>query len=210
MKYRKIVILTGLVLSLVACKQSTDENIYYEVQKKLSTIESYQCTARIQVIDQEREVEYVFKQSFKAPNKYRLEVLAPEGLKGNLTVYNGKTGWLQHPSINQTFKIDGFEQSQEQFMFIGYFLENYITSKESEFQLESLESRDCIVMETTIPGGNHYFDYQRLWVDKKHKVPVKLYIYDEKDNIRFRVYYEDFIYNPELEDNLFYLTDDKY
>lgn len=209
LKYWKVIILLGLLLILVACKQPTNEEVYYEIQKKLSTMESYQCIAKIQVINQDQEREYIFQQSFKGPNQYRLEVLSPEGLKGNLTLYNGKTAWLRHPAINQTWKIDNFQQSPEQLMFIGYFLRNYVTSKESKFEIESFEGEDYLVMETKIPGGNYYFDHQKLWVDKKQKVPVKLYVYDEKNSVCFRVYYENFEYNPKLEDNLFHLMDEE-
>lgn len=208
LKSWKVIVLLGLLFVLIACKQPTNEEVYYEIQKKLSEMESYQCIAKIQVMNQNQATEYVFQQSFKVPNQYRLEVLSPENLKGSLTMYNGKTAWLQHPAINQTWKLDNFQQSPEQLMFIGYFLENYITSKESTFEIESIGEENYLIMETKIPGGNNYFDHQKLWFDKKQKVPVKLYIYDETGNLRFRVYYEDFTYNPELEESLFHLKDE--
>lgn len=209
MKYWRIVVLVALLLLLSGCKQSTNEEIYYKIQKKLNTIESYQCIAKIQVNNQGQETEYVFQQTFKAPNQYRLEVLAPEGLKGNLTIYNGKTAWLKHPSINQTWKIDNFQQSQEQLMFIGYFLKNYISSKESDYEVEEVEGEKYLVMETSIPGGNYYFASQKLWVRTKDALPLKLLIYDEKKNIRFKVYYSDFVYNPQLDDNIFYVVEEE-
>ncbi len=207
MKIWQIVIFAGLILALIACSQSTDEEIYYEIQEMLNTINSYQCIAKIKIICQEGETEYIFQQSYKAPNKYRLEVLSPQALEGNLTLYNGKTAWFKNPSINQIWKIDNFHQSQEQLMFLGYFLKNYISSKESNFETESLGSENYIIFETSIPGGNHYFDKQKLWVNKKNRLPEKLYIYDESGRVGFKVYYENFIYNLDMEEEFFYLLD---
>ncbi|SET06289.1 Outer membrane lipoprotein-sorting protein [Natronincola peptidivorans] len=206
MKVWKVVILIGILSILSACQQPTDEEIYYKIQQKLSTMESYQCTAKIYANHEDEETEYIFLQAFKVPNQYRLEVISPEGLKGNLTIYNGRTAWLQHPSINQIWKIDDFHQSQEQLMFIGYFLRNYISSKEADFETEIIEDKEYLVMNTKIPGGNYYFDHQKLWVEKKQLVPTKLYIFDEKGNARFKVYYEDFLYNPKLQETLFHLS----
>ncbi|MCC5909076.1 MAG: outer membrane lipoprotein carrier protein LolA [Clostridiaceae bacterium] len=210
MKYWKVVVLMGIIFVLVACQQPTDEEIYYKIQKKFLSMESYQCTATIQMQhDDGEEIEYVFQQQFKNPNKYRLEALSPEGFKGNLTVYNGRTAWLYNSSINQTFKIDDFHRSPEQLMFIGYFLRNYTSTKEANLRFEKTNDDEFIVMETEIPGGNFYFDHQKLWFDKKDRTPVKLYIYDEKGNTHFRVYYKDFIYNPDLDDRLFYLPSEE-
>ncbi|AKL96765.1 outer membrane lipoprotein [Clostridium aceticum] len=207
MKYWKVVfIIIGTIYCLSACRQPTDEEMYYKAQQKISSIESYQCTAKIYIDNGKEEVEYIFQQTFKAPNLYRLEVTAPSTLQGNLTIYNGKTAWVYHPSINQVWKIDNFNQSQEQMMFIGHFLKNYMTSKESIYEKETLEGREYFVFSATIPGGTHYFSQQKLWVDKIEMIPQKLYIYDGKGNIRFRVYYEDFIYNPVLEEELFHLS----
>ncbi|AOY74839.1 germination lipoprotein GerS-related protein [Clostridium formicaceticum] len=207
MKHWKVVfIIFGMMYCLSACRQPTDEEMYYKIQQKISTMESYQCTVKIYIDNGKEEVEYVFQQIFKAPNQYRLEVLAPSTLKGNLTIYNGKTAWLYHPSINQVRKIDNFNQSQEQMMFIGYFLKNYITSKESVYETETLEGKDYFVLSTKIPGGNHYFSQQELWIEKQQMIPEKLYIYDAKGKTRFKVYYEDFIYNPVLDENLFHLS----
>ncbi|SDK96005.1 LolA family protein [Natronincola ferrireducens] len=210
MKYWRVVIILGLALMLVACQQPTNEEAYYKIQKKLADMESYQCKAKIYINQEGQEVEYTFLQSFKKPNQYRLEGLAPEGIRGNLTIYNGKTAWLWNPSINQIWKIDNFHQSQEQMMFIGYFLRNYVSSKEASFRAEGLQDKDYIILSTEIPGGNHYFAQQKLWVDKKEMIPLKLYIYDIKGNTRYRVYYEDFFYNFKLEDELFYLQQQEY
>ncbi len=206
MKYLKVTVVIFLIALLTACQQPTNEEVFYKAQKKLGEMEGYQCTAKIYVQRENEEKEYIFKQTFQYPDKYRLEVLSPENLKGNLTISNGKTAWMKHPSINQVWKMDQFEQSQEQLMFIGYFMRNLLNSEETNLESKSLDGNDYIVITTTLPGGNYYFNEQKLWIDTEKMTPNKLYILDEKGKTRFRVTFEDFEYNPKLQEDLFNLN----
>lgn len=190
----------------MACGQPTDEEVYYKIQKKLGELETYQCTTKISVIQGEEVKEYTYKQYYKNPNNYRLELLSPESVRGNLMVSNGKMAWVYSPTINHTYRIDSAQKFQKEILFIGYFMKNYMTSKESDIKSEMIDDQQLIVITTNIPGGNHYFSKQKLWVDKKELVPVQLHILDQQNNIRFRVIYEDFKFNPKLDEDIFHLN----
>lgn len=208
MKICRIVLCVLICLSLlVACNQPTDKEVYYKIQKKLGELESYECIARVNVINDDEEItEYTYKQIFKKPDSYRLEILSPDSVKGNLMVSNGKIAWVYSPSINHTYRIDSTQKQQNELLFIGYFMKNYITSKESEINSETNNKRQLIVISTDIPGGNQHFSKQKLWFDRKSLLPTQLQILDGQNKPVFNVYYEDFNYNPKLEDNIFHLN----
>lgn len=206
MKWAKLALILVLFLLLASCQQPTNEEIYYKAQKKLSELKAYQCTATIIVQRENEKKEYVFQQTFQYPDHYRLEVISPEELKGNVTLSNGKTAWVYHPSINQYWRLEPFDQSQEQLMFVGYFMKNLLNSEEATLQQEKIEGRDYIVITSPLPGGNSYFHQQRLWVDSQALIPYSLEIIDEKASVRFKVFYEDFTFNPELEEGFFHLN----
>lgn len=203
--WKVVFIMVLLMFLLTTCKQPTDEELYYKTHKKLGEMESYRCRAKIYTRSGGTEKEYVFLQTFKYPNQYRLEIISPENLKGNLTISNGKTAWLVNPSINHISKLESFNQSQERMMFIGYFMQNFMKSERTEITREQLNGNWYIVVTTPLPLGNYYFDKQKLWIDIKEMVPVQMHVLDQKGNVRFRVAYEDFEYNPKLEDSLFYI-----
>ncbi|SCY49377.1 LolA family protein [Alkaliphilus peptidifermentans] len=206
MKLWRVVFLGVIVVTLLsACKQPTNEEVYYKAQKKLNEMESYKCTVRISVSGNEGVREYVLEQMFKYPDRYRLEVIEPAENKGNATIYNGKTAWVISPSLNQIWKMNSFERSNEQLLFIGYFMKNMLNNESTTITSEALEE-DFIVIKTDLPTGNFYFHSQKLWISSKELVPTQLQILDEKENIRFRVHFEDFQYNPKLEDELFFLN----
>ncbi|GAB6085262.1 LolA family protein [Alkaliphilus crotonatoxidans] len=203
MKWGRLVLMLIPCLLLTACGQPTKEEVYYDAQKRLSEIKAYQCTALIKVQRENEEREYVFRQTFQYPDRYHLEVLAPEELKGNVTVSNGKTTWLHNPSINQYWRLEPFEKSQEQLMFIGYFMRNLFASEESTLEQRKVETGEQVGITTPLPGGGYYFQQQRLWIDVDSLMPQSLEIVDESGMIRFKVEYENFELNPELDDEIF-------
>jgi len=191
---------------LTACSQPTDEEVYYKIQKKLGELETYECTTKVSAVNGEETTEYVYKQYFKNPNSYRLELILPEATKGNLMVSNGKMAWVYSPSINHTYKIDSVEKLQNELLFIGFFMKNYMSSKESDITSDTINKEQFIVITTDIPGGNYYFSKQKLWFDRNELVPTQLEILDEQNKIVFKVHYEDFIFNPKLDDGIFHLN----
>jgi len=144
------------VIFMIACKKPSDQEIFYNAHKKMMEIQSYETTAKILTYSGSNKREYEFNQSFMYPDKYRLEVISPNSIKGNLTIFNGKIAWIEHAAINQTWKMDNFEQSKEQLMFIGYFLRNFINSENSNYMSENFNGQDSIVITTELPVGITY------------------------------------------------------
>ncbi|MDR5659350.1 outer membrane lipoprotein-sorting protein [Serpentinicella sp. ANB-PHB4] len=197
--------LLACLIFLVACGPPTDEEVFYEVQKKLGELQTYECTASISVKNENQTQEYIYKQYFSKPNKYRLEVVSPEAAAGNLMISNGKSAWIHSPTMNYTYKIDSMEKQQKEVLFIGYFLNTYMSSKEVDIQKETMDGVSYVVITSDIPGGNYYFSKQELWVDFERYLPAKLNIFNQEDNLLYTVKYEEFKYNTVLEDKLFYL-----
>lgn len=206
MKFRKVVFLLIMVAVVVtACKKPSDEKTYYKVHKKMMGIKSYEATAQISSYMGDSSREYIFNQMFQYPDKYRLEVISPSSLEGNVTIFNGKVAWIKHASINQAWKMDDFIQSNEQLMFVGHFLKSFVDSENSSFHKENINGQNSIVITTEVPGGNPHFYKQRLWVSVKDYTPIRLSIMDEKEKARFEVYFKNFKINPKLDEKLFYL-----
>lgn len=202
---KKIVFIILAIAFISACTKPSDEDRYYDAHKEMMQIESYQTTAKIISYIGGNKREYEFNQSFMYPDKYRLEVVSPDSIKGNVTIFNGKVAWVQHEAINQTWKMDNFEQSEEQLMFIGYFLKNFLSSENTTYHSEEFNGIDSIVITTELPGGNPYFYSQKLWLHGKDYTPLMLNIIDNENKVRFQVYYEHFIKNPNLDEAIFYL-----
>lgn len=207
MKICRLILSILLCVSfLLACTQPTDEEVYYKVQKKLGKLTSYECIMTVNMSQGDNQTEYIYKQYFKKPNSYRLELLSPEPLKGNLMVSNGKMAWVYSPSINQTYRIDSIQKFNKELLFIGYFMQNYMTSKEVDIVSATNDNQSFILITADIPGGNYHFAKQKLWIDKKEIAPTKLQILDQQNKLVLEVIYEDFKYNPKLDEDMFHLN----
>ncbi|MFW5648921.1 MAG: LolA family protein [Candidatus Alkaliphilus sp. MAG34] len=206
MKFRKVMfLLIVVVIAATGCGNPSDEKAYYKAHKKMMEIKSYEATVKISSYTGDSTREYKFSQMFQYPDKYRLEVISPSDFKGNVTVYNGKVAWIKHPAINQVWKMDNFEQSNEQLMFVGHFLKNFVNSENSNYHKEKINGQNSIVITTEVPGGNPHFYKQRLWVRIGDYTPIQLSVMDEQEKSKFEVYFEDFKINPKLDEKLFYL-----
>ncbi len=203
MKYYRIVFIVVITAVLFGCGPKTDQDLLYDAQKMINKLDSYTCEAEITVMGNLNPEMYIVKQWFRKPNKFKLELVKPDSLKGKITVYDGRKASIIHPQINQVWIMENFQHSDEQNMFLGYFLQNYLESENVEIHREKKEQVTYLVIDTEIPGNHVYFHKQRLWVDVDKMEPTLLQVFDVKDQMRIEVKYLSFQYNPKLEDHLF-------
>lgn len=192
-----------IVLLLAGCSEKTDEEIFYDAQKKIVSIETYICTADITVYGNKSPQEYTVKQWFKAPDKCRIEIQGPDRIKGKTTIYNGKRAWISNPQIGQEWLMEKFSASMEQKMFLGYFINNFLNTENPTIKRKSIKDKDYIIMETEIPGNHPYFNKEKLWFDVKEYYPYRLKVFDVEDNPRIDVKFLNFSYNESIDDKVF-------
>lgn len=206
LKIKKIFFVFLVITMLISCAPKTDEDIFYETQKLFNKMETYYCEVEITSRGNKDPQRYLMSQWFKKPNKYKFEVLEPENLKGKITVSNGKKAWEYHPVIDQVWMIENFVNSEEQNMFLGYFIKNCLNSEDVEIRRKTVSGVEYLIIDTNIPGNHVYFDKERLWIHVKSMKPYLLQVFDAKEQIRIDVKYLQFEYNPKLEDHIFQLT----
>ncbi len=150
--------------------------------------------------------QYRMTQWFRKPDQYRLEILEPEELKGNITLSDGKRAWIYHPVIEETWIMEDFRNSEKQNMFLGYFIKNSLETEQVTIKRENMNNEGYLIIETVIPGNHVYFHKERLWFCIETMEPYRLQVLDAENRTRIDVRYENFQYNPKLEDNLFRIT----
>ena len=186
-----IIIVSIITLYSVGCgrKEYTKEEVYEDFQNQISKIESYTCTAKVEAIGNKENTTYIFKQTYKKPDYYKLEVKSPKNLQGKTIEYKGDKVLVSNPSINDTIELPNINNDSH-YLFIGDFIKNYMQNE--SIILEVTESE--LKIETEIPGDNKYFNKQILYVDNKTKNPNKMEILDSEDKPIFIVTYENFKY----------------
>lgn len=203
MKNKLIVTILFVILLLTACSEKTNEDLFYDAQKKIVSLDTYMCTAEITVQGNKSPQKYIAKQWFQAPDKYKIEIDEPEDLKGKVTIYNGKRAWICHPRIGQEWLMEDFLGSVEQKMFLGHFINNFLNTENVKLDKEIIDDKEYILLHTEIPGNHPYFNKERLWFDVKSYYPYRLQVLDKDNNVRVDVKYLNFSYNENIDNKIF-------
>ena len=186
-----LIIIIGLSMSFVGCQtgESTKEDVYEKFKEQVSKIDSYTCTAEVEVVGNKGKSNYTLKHYYKNPDNYKLEIISPENLKGKTMEYKGDKVLVKNPDIDDIIELPNDSKNQ-QYLFIGDFIKNYLQNDEILMNLSDSE----LVLETNIPGDSEYFSKQILYINKENKTPNKMEILDKEGNIRFTVKYDNFKY----------------
>ncbi len=191
----------------VGCSPKSDQELYYEVQKKVNKIDSYHSKVEITSVGNKGAQVYTMNQWFKKPDKYKIEIILPENLKGKTTVSDGNKAWIYNPNIEQTCIMENFTNSEEQNSFLGYFLKNLLNSENVDLLSKVIDEDEYLIISTDIPGNHAYYNKEELYVNIDNMKPYLLKVYDAKDQLRIEVKYIEFEYNPTLENSVFQISE---
>ena len=202
--YRRIIcVLIIVCVSFTGCGMIKQKKNFGEAGRRLLKLEAYTCDVVMKVTNNRSTMEYRLKHSYKSPDKYRVEVLAPRELQGQVTIYNGHSSYIYHPGINQYFVTEDFSGSMEYNSFIGSFMEHIRKAGEIRISYEKYGDKECIVAEFEIPEPNRYMHFEKLWIDRSEIVPLRAEIYGSDGKTYVEISYDNFVYNPRLEDGDF-------
>ncbi len=203
MKKKVWAVLFSLVFMAQGCSSYTAEKAYKAAHKKLTGLEAYSCKAEIYVKGNKEPGQFKTKQWFYIPDKYRLEVLEPETMKGKTTVFDGNRIWMYYPYIDQVLLLENIDSSTDANLFLGFFLRDMLETESISYSIEEQDGTTMIVIELPVPGVNKYRSTQKLFMSIRNFLPVMLEIYDVNGNVTARVKYSDFVYNPKLDGDFF-------
>lgn len=192
-----------LMLTLAGCSKANETNDYATIQDKLVNMETYSCEASLTFYSNKGENQYTITQQAKNDGKYLIETIAPEDLKGNIILFDGNMVWQYNPNLDSKISVGDKEKMERKQICLFTFLENYVKSKDVALETANIDDSIYSVLEAKIPGDNKYFDSEKLFINNETKTPEKLVIYDDNGKERILVTYNNFVYNPKIEDSKF-------
>lgn len=197
-----------LLGSIAACGAKEEPLTEMEaIQKELAEMDGYACTATLTRTSNKGENTYETKQYYKSTGEYRLELTAPEEVKGNYTVFDGKHICQGNPRLGDTIIKEVPESQQRNELFLGQFVKNYMQSEGVSVETAALDESKCVVLEAVIPGNDPTVSTEKLWVDRETLLPVRFAIYDAEGQERYRMDYGEFEFNPKFEEGLFVIPE---
>ena len=193
----------SLLFTIAACSREESLSELESIQKQLAEMEGYTCTATLTRTNDRGEQTYETKQYYKSTGEYRLELLAPENVAGNYTIFDGERICQYNPRLDSSIIKDIPESQHRNELFLGQFISNYMQSEGVSVETAALDESRCIVLEAIIPGNDTALSSEKLWVDRETLLPVRFVLYDAKGEERYKMDYSSFAFNPQFDDALF-------
>lgn len=202
-----VIFLLGLSI-LTACGvdgsiSQSDMSAYEKIQEAIVSLESYETDAEVEYISNKGSNLYSTKQKGKMSGEYRIEVIGPERVAGNITVSDTMVVAQYNPRIAGRVSVSTAETMDRTEILVTSFIKNYLKSQEVSISAANMDESRCTVLEAQIPGDHAYLATEKLWVDNDTLKPVQLIIYDPEGGERVIVKYQNFEYNVELDDSIF-------
>ena len=196
-------IAAAAAFSVSSCAEA-DLTVMERIQNRLSETESCWCAATLTRISNKGENTYETEQYNKTTGEYRMEITAPENMAGNYTVFDWEKIFQHNARTGDTVALEIPGASNGDELFFCSFIRNYMNSEDVAVDTSvSLDESRCTVLEAVIPGGNRYTATEKMWIDNETLKPLKFVIYDADGNERYIITYNEFEYDPEMDDSVF-------
>ena len=202
-KFLSLFLSFSLLFTIAACSREEPLSELESIQKQLAEMDGYTCTATLTRTNEKGTQTYETKQYSKATGEYRLELLAPENVAGNYTIFDGDRICQYNPRLDSSVIKDVPESQHRNELFLSQFISNYMQSEGVSVETAALDESRCIVLEAIIPGNDSALSSEKLWVDRETLLPVRFVIYDADDKECYKTEYTSFTFNPQFDDALF-------
>lgn len=197
------ILTTTTIFSLSGCKKDEPLDELQAIQKQLLEMEGYYCTASLTRSSNKSEKVYETVQNVKVSGEYKLELTAPSDVAGNYTLFDGEQICQYNPRLDTKVVRDiEFDKSRNE-LFLNQFMANYLSSEGVDVAVSSIDNSKYIVLEAIIGGTDESLSYEKLWIDPNTYLPVRLSLYDKNDEERYRLEYDNFVYNPDFPKDIF-------
>ena len=206
-KILSILLSFSLLFTIAACSRREPMTELETIQKQLTEMDGYTCTATLTRNSHKGEQTYETKQYYKSTGEYRLELTAPENVAGNYTIFDGERICQYNPRLDSSIIRNVPESQHRNELFLGQFIANYMQSEGVSVEAAALDESRCIVLEAVIPGSDNDLSAEKLWVDRESLLPVRFVIYNADGEERYRMDYTSFEFDPQFDDTLFSISE---
>lgn len=206
---RILFLIMTLVIFITGCsKLITNEeegqmSNYKSINEFINNLDTYAAVTNITYISNDNKNTYKTLQYCRKTGEYRTEIINPDNVTGNITMFDGKIIYQYNPSVSDSIQITSQETSERSEIFLTSFIKNYAMSKEVSVSVSNFDNNEFTVIEAIIPGNHPYMSNEKLWINNDTLLPKKLVVYDYNQIERIIVEFEEFVFNPILEDKIF-------
>lgn len=205
MKNKKLIIIFACIsifLIIISIfnykKQKSGNNIsksITDIKQYISDISSYEATISVEITSNKNINKYIIKQWYSSPNSFKQELIAPENIKGLVTLYDGTNLKIQNTKLNLTKIYNDYNCLSGNILSLSSFIED---CKEND--IESNETQEEIIVK--VKSGKKNAFYKTLNIDKKTGKPTKMEITDENQKKLVYILYNEITINSTINKDI--------
>lgn len=198
-----IAVLTVFVLAISSCGcQSHSHDVYEEIYKRYNNLESFSATAEVLVKNDKGENTYKVKELYEAPDRVFLEITEPDILKGSgLWTSNGEVRLVS--GFGHSEGVGNDLVTRRGVLFVSDFFEAYFKSEETSVKASSADGSPVTVLECYLNGKNRNRFMQKVYIDNKTFLPLKMETLDVDKKPVVTVTFQDFQRNCDIDEEVF-------
>lgn len=201
MKNKKSLFLLFLIIfSLLGFNACKKRYKYPEdVVDYLKSLKTYESNVQMYIKNDKQELKYEMKQYCDASIGYRLEIG-----KDRVQVHKDNKIYVTDNKNNSKYELESDFDELYRISFIGEYIKLLYTNDEVKFTVENMDGNEYELIETFLPGMNRNLNRAVMYIDLKNMyTPVKILIYDEKDEERVNITYTNFKRDIAIDKELF-------
>ncbi|MFV0439828.1 MAG: LolA family protein [Lachnospirales bacterium] len=183
--------------------KSSKEDAYTNVHEKYTNMEGYSAKATVTYKARGDETVFEVLQWAKSDGRYNIEVTSPESVAGSTTIYDGEAIYQFNSNLSNDVYVYEEESPERLELFITSFIKNYEKADSASVTVANVKDSFYTVLEATIDEQHPFISTEKLWVNNLTLDPEKLVIYDKNNVETIIITFEDFVYNPNIDESIF-------
>ena len=156
-----------------------------EIVDYILNIKSYKSNINVQVNSNKNKNKYVLEQEYNTENGSVQIVIEPSNIAGTKIVLKDENLKVENTKLNLSQIFENYKGLEDNSLDLICFIQDYKASDKSDYD----ENEKEIIMKTKNSNKNKYNQNKVLYIDKENKLPTKLIIEDNNQNMTINIQY---------------------
>lgn len=182
-----LIIILGIFIYKNMIKKSKNGNNMssQEIVDYILNVNSYKANVIIQVNSNKNKNKYILNQEYNTENGSIQEVVEPGNIAGVKIIRKNGNLKIENTTLNLSTIFENYQGLGENCLDLCTFIDDYKKCDKSSFEENDAE----IIMKTKNDNKNKYTENKILYINKEDKLPTKLIIEDNNQNMTINIQY---------------------
>lgn len=188
-----VIILLGIIIYKNVIKKSKNGNNMssQEIVDYILNKTTYTAKISVQVNSNKNTNKYILNQKFSSENESMQEVIEPSNIAGVKIIKKDGNLKIENTTLNLSKIFENYKGLGENCLDLNTFIDDYKKNEKSNFEENDKE----IIMKTKSSNRNKYTENKILYINKETKLPTKLIIEDNNQNMTINIQYNEIEFN---------------